>query len=186
MEQKRKKWGTLGALAIGLLSVAVIALITPWAFHMGGRFTPMYWSGTGMLVAKNGAYPLYVLFYPADGSNTLHGWGSLCISQNMIVPLDVHGDVGKVWWSLDDAPMEISLSEPYTARESFFAGYRGGGITLLGRWHGSELVLHTEGYMLTTFRSGFNLEGASVTLRPGRKSVFKDACSRQNESASSH
>jgi hypothetical protein len=178
MQQKQKTWGVLGLGLVVLLTISVIGAITPWAFHMGGRFTPLYWSGTGTLVAKTGTYPLYMLFYPADGSNALHGWGSVCISQDAMIPLDLHGDVGKVWWSLDEASMEIDLSEALTARESILAGYRGGGTSLAGRWHGPELVLHSSGYMSsTTFRSGFKFEDASVILRPGRKSDFKAACS---------
>jgi hypothetical protein len=96
MEQKQKRWGLLGLAIVVLLTVTVIGVITPWAFHIGGRFTPLYWSGTGTLVAKAGAYPLYVLLYPADGSNRLHGWGSLCISQNAVIPLNLHGD-GASW-----------------------------------------------------------------------------------------
>jgi hypothetical protein len=179
MEQKQKTWGVLGLGLVVLLTISVIGAITPWAFHMGGRFTPLYWSGTGTLVAKTGTYPLYMLFYPADGSNALHGWGSVCISQDAMIPLDLHGDVGKAWRSLDDASMEIDLSEPLTARDSILAGYRGGGISLAGRWHGPELVLHSSGYMSSTaFRSGVTFEDVSVTLRPGRTSDFKAACSR--------
>lgn len=178
MAQKHKKWEVLGLAVVVLLTIAVIGAITPWAFHMGGRFTPLYWSGTGTLVTKTGAYPLYVLFYPADGSNTLHGWGSLCISPDAMIPLDLHGDVGKAWWSLDDAAMEIDLSEPLTARESVFAGYRGGGISFAGHWRGSELALHSSAYMsAVSFRSGYKFEDASVTLRPGGKLDFKAACS---------
>jgi hypothetical protein len=179
MQLKQKKWRVLGLVVVVVLTIAVIGAITPWAFHMGGRFTPLYWSGTGTLVAKTGAYPLYVLFYPADGSNRLNGWGSLCISQDATIPLDLHGDVGKAWWSLDEASLAIGLSEPLSARESILAGYRGGGISLTGQWHGPELVLLSSGYMSSrAFRSGVNFEDASVTLRPGRKSDFKAACSK--------
>ena len=46
----------LGLLIIcGAVVYAVVAITSPWAFHIGGRWTPLlYWSGRGKLVTKNG------------------------------------------------------------------------------------------------------------------------------------
>lgn len=186
MKQEHKKFGILGLAVVVLLTLTAIGTITPWAFHMGGRFTPLYWSGSGMLVAKQGAFPLYVLFYPADGSNRLHGWGSLCISKNTIIPLDLHGEVGKAWWSIDRASMDITLSEPDTLRENILAGYAGGGFRLIGNWQGPDLVLDDGGNIPTAFRrSGLKVEHASVILKPVSKSDFKAACSTISNSTRS-
>ncbi|HEY7098333.1 MAG TPA: hypothetical protein VH437_16530 [Terriglobales bacterium] len=55
----------LGVLVLCVAVVYVVAGITsPWAFHIGGRLTPLlYWQGRGKLVTKNGVYPLYVYFF---------------------------------------------------------------------------------------------------------------------------
>lgn len=153
MEEKpaRKKFGILG-LAVCALGVS---LLIPWAFHMGGRLTPLYWSGTGMLVTNNGTYPLYVLIYPTmHRSNGLQGWGSLCTSRNTVIPLDVNGSFKSgVWtWSLADAPMEIALLEPLGARGALLDPSDRPGFDLLGRWQGHELVLSESGNHSSAFR----------------------------------
>lgn len=50
----RKKFGTVG----GIICAAGLGLLIPWAFHIGGRPTALYWSGTGMLLTNTGRYPL--------------------------------------------------------------------------------------------------------------------------------
>ena len=134
-----------------------------------------------MLVTKSGTYPLYVLFYPAT-TETLHGWGSLCTSRNTTIPLDVRGEVSHIWWSLDHAPMEIALGETHSVRETLFDPSSGGGVDLLGNWHGPELVLNAHGEPVA-FHSGLTLEHASVTLKWGSKSDFEALCSKESNPA---
>src|SRR5215471_14700379 len=60
-----------------LLCVVVVcgvaSLTSPWAFHIGGRWTPLlYWSGYGKLVTRTGTYPLYVVFYPSADFSKRH------------------------------------------------------------------------------------------------------------------
>lgn len=178
MEKKPapKRFGILG-LAVCALGVS---LLIPWAFHMGGRLTPLYWSGTGMLVTNNGTYPLYILIYPTmHRSNGLDGWGFLCTSRNTVVPLDVNGrfESGLWTWSLEDTSMELGLSEPLGARRALLDPTNRGGFELLGGWQGKKLVLRENGEHLSAFRSGFKVEHASVTLTWGSKSHFEEECS---------
>lgn len=65
----------LTAIACGFVFFAVVAVIDPWALHIGGRWTPFTWIGAGKLATKSGAeYPLFVLFYldnPAKARGSL-------------------------------------------------------------------------------------------------------------------
>lgn len=178
----RKKFGILG-LAI---CASAVGLLIPWAFHIGGRLTPLYWSGTGTLRTKNGTYPLYVLFYPAmERGNGLQGWGSLCTSRDKVLPLTVYGSFnGGLWtWSLDGASMDINLFEPQGPRGELFHPIDRGGFDLVGYWHGRELVMNENGEHFTAFRSGFKVEQGVVTLKWSSKSDFNAACSKAQAAA---
>lgn len=156
----------------------VVSMLIPWAFHIGQRLTPLYWSGTGLLATTSGRYPLYVLIYPTmQRANGLQGWASLCTSRNAVMPLEVDGNFRDGWWSLDHASMEIGLLETQSARDSLFDPNHRGGIDLVGSWHGPELVLADRDESSGSFRSGLRIEHASVTLHWGTKSDFKRACS---------
>src|SRR5581483_8079485 len=75
----RQRAGCLGALlrlmGVGVFGVAVlygvVAIIAPWAFHIGGRSTPfLTWHGYGQLLTKGGMeYPLYISLYPSSHSS---------------------------------------------------------------------------------------------------------------------
>lgn len=171
---KYKKFG-IGGLAICALFVA---LMIPWAFHIGGRPTPLFWSGTGMLVTKTGTYPLYVLMYPTmERADGLQGWGSLCTSRNTITPLELDGRFHGGWWSLDHASMELDLLETQNASQTLFEPNNRGGLDLFGNWHGPELVLADHADTPGSLRSGLKFEHASVILKLARKSDFQTACS---------
>lgn len=177
MRAQQKKLGMFG-LAI---CAAAVGLLIPWAFHMGGRFTPLYWSGTGMLLTSKGNYPLYVLIYPTmERANGLDGWGSLCTSRNTAIPLTVDGRFdGGLWrWSLDGASMELGLLQPLSTRDALFSPNAGGGFDLVGYWRGPELVMGENGEHFKPFPSGFTVKHASVTLKWGTMKDFKDACAK--------
>lgn len=172
-----KKWG----IAAVIILACAVGLLIPWAFHIGGRPTALYWSGTGTLVTKTGPYPLYVLFYPTMHiSNGVDGWGFLCTSRNTVVPLSLSGkfDGGPWRWSLDTASIEIRLFKPLSARQTLFHPGDTGGFDLVGHWHGHELEMNENGEHSTPFPSGFKVEDASVVLQWGNKSDFNAACSK--------
>lgn len=172
-----KKLGTLG-LAV---CVAAVALLIPWAFHMGGRFTPLYWSGTGTLLTRGGTYPLYVLFYPTmERGNGLDGWGWLCMSRNVTIPLTLDGSFdGGAWrWSLEGASINLALYQPQSTRDALEHPSDRGGFDLVGYWRGPELAMGENGENSTPFPSGFKVDHAFVTFRSGNKADFKAACSK--------
>lgn len=76
----RKKLGARGLLLCLLIAGTAIALAVPWAFHIDGSLTLIYWQAMGKLQTRAGTYPLYILIYPASRGSELQGWGSLCIS----------------------------------------------------------------------------------------------------------
>ncbi|HZQ21877.1 MAG TPA: hypothetical protein VFA89_03680 [Terriglobales bacterium] len=179
---QHKKFGVFG---LAICTVAV-SLLIPWAFHMGGRLTPLYWWGTGILVARSGTYPLYVLMYPTmERANGLQGWASLCTARNTVLPLEVNGRFRGGWWTLNHAAMELGLFETQDPRGALFDPSTRGSIDLFGSWSGPELILDDRAEHLGNFRSGLRIEHASVTLKWGSKSDFKTACSNISNIATS-
>jgi len=166
---------------------AVIAVTSPWAFHIGGRSTPlMYWHGTGRLVAKGGVgYPVYILFYPKESTSSpggrreglrstgdLQGSGSLCTAPGVIQKLQLTGTVYGAWSTTDGSLMDFRLLET----KYFDVGQQQGFFDLAGRWRGPELALDHPGETGNTFRSGLRIEGATATLNWGSYSDFEAAC----------
>src|SRR5579872_375466 len=102
-----EKIGCLGALIFSLIVIGVItAVLAPWAFHIGGRWTPGMWQGVGKLRTKAGdEYPLYVYFFPNFRSTSrlrlngqrpssgVKGSGWLCSAPGQTQRLDLSGDV---------------------------------------------------------------------------------------------
>ncbi|HYL93952.1 MAG TPA: hypothetical protein VEW69_12445, partial [Alphaproteobacteria bacterium] len=87
----------------GALFYGVVVALNPWSLHIGGRWTPLlYWSGSGNLITKGGAYPLYVSFFPSshfsrlrlDGlrpTGGVQGSGWLCTSPGVMQYLELSG-----------------------------------------------------------------------------------------------
>jgi hypothetical protein len=185
----RRRHGCLATL-LGLLvlCVAVVygvaALTSPWAFHIGGRWTPLlYWSGSGKLLSKGGTYPLYVAFFPSphfsqlrlDGlrpTGGVQGTGTLCTSQGVMQRLVLSGTIYGGWRSTEGSVMEFRLLEPKTLD----VGQGQGFFDLFGRWRGPELVMDDRGESASRFRSGLKIELASVILHWGPYSDFAALC----------
>jgi hypothetical protein len=191
----RRRHGCLATLfGLIVLCAAVVygvaALTSPWAFHIGGRWTPLlYWSGTGKLLTKGGTYPLYVSFFPSSHSSRLRldglrptggvrGSGWLCTSPGVTQRLKISGTIFGGWRSTAGSLMDFRLLEP----KIFDVGQRQGFFNLYGRWHGPELVMEDRGEPGSTFRSGLKIEHAAVTLNWGSYSDFKAACSSATSS----
>jgi len=174
----------LGLVVCALLVYGVVVLTSPWALHIGGRWTPLlYWTGSGKLVTKGGTYPLYVYFFPSshfsrlrlDGQRPtggVQGSGWLCTSPGVTQYLKLSGTIYGGWQSTEDSLMNFRLLEP----KVFDVGQHRGFFDLYGRWHGPELVMEERNETGTTFRSGLKIEHSSVTLNWGSYSDFKAAC----------
>ena len=192
----RKRRGCLtNIFGLLLLAVALVygvaAVTSPWAFHIGGRWTPLlYWSGTGKLVSKNGTYPLYVYFFPGYHFSRLHldglnptggvqGAGWMCTSTGTVQHLKLSGTIFGGWRSTEGSVMTFRLLDWRIVN----MGQRQGFVDLYGRWRGGDLVMDDRGRVGEMFRSGVKLEHASVVLHWGDYAAFKDECDRETNFA---
>ncbi len=174
------------AVVLGGTAVyAVVAVLDPWAVHIGGRWTPLlFWQGSGKLVTKGGIeYPLYVSFYPSSHFSRLHRDGQrptgglqgsawLCTSRGVTQRLTLSGTIYGGWRSTEGSLMAFRLLEP----KVIDVGQRQGYFDLAGRWRGPQLVMDDRGSLGSTFRSGLKIEHASVTLDWGSYSDFEAVC----------
>lgn len=182
--------GCLGGLVVGTVVVfLVIALLAPWAFRIGGRWTPAVWQGIGTLRTESGdAYPLYVYFFPRfrgmtrlrlNGqrpTNSLGGSGWLCSAQGVTQRMNLSGDIYGTYLNTDGNQTAFRLLD---ARRAFQINPQHRRyFDLYGRWHGPELVMQDDG----GWERGFHpdphdpKERASVTFRWGSYSEFKKLC----------
>jgi len=180
----------LGALVFcGALVYGGIAITAPWAFHIGGRWTPLlYWTGSGKLVTKNGTYPIYVSISPSSHFSRLRldglrptggvkGTGYLCTSPGVTQYLDLSGTIFGGWQSTEGSLMGVRVLE----HQIFNNGQRRGYFDLYGYWHGPEVVMNDRGHPGSAFRSGLKIENASVTLNWTSYADFKAECARMRK-----
>ncbi|HXY13983.1 MAG TPA: hypothetical protein VEI26_05745 [Terriglobales bacterium] len=186
--QMRRRGGLASLFAVLVLCVAMVygaaSVTNPWAFHIGGRWTPLlYWSGYGTLATKNGTYPLYISFFPSAHFSRLHldslrptggvqGSGWLCSSPGVTQHLKLSGTIYGGWSSTVGSVMDFRLLEP----KIFDVGQRRGFFNLYGRWQGPQLIMDDRGEPGSAFRSGLKIEHASVTFAWGPYSDFKVKC----------
>ncbi len=187
---KTRRRGCLSSLiVVALLGVAVVygvVLVTsPWAFHIGGRFTPLlYWSGYGELHTKGGTYPLYVSIFPSSHFSRLHldgirptgglqGFGALCTSRGTVQRMELSGTIYGGYRSTDDSLISLRVLERWNRLSP--PGSRGY-FDLYGRWQGPQLVMNDRGRIGATFRNGTRMDQASITLDWGSYSDFKKVC----------
>jgi hypothetical protein len=196
---RRARRGRLGCGAS--LLVAAVALVvvyvglTPWALHMGGRWTPLeQWDGYGEIVASNGGK--YLLFTHLRGGtrddrgrkscshiggcDTLHGTAQLCTLTGVTHTFRLTGTV-KAWLSTDGARTRIALTGGTPTRLP-----SGWVVAFHGAWNGPELQLANPD---DSFTEVFTPQGeirrvtstadagtAQVTLRYGTEAEFAAAC----------
>lgn len=190
MPQRRGCFGNLVSsivvLAVcGAIVYGVVALLDPWALHIGGRSTPfLTWHGSGKLHTRSGIeYPLYVNFFPSSHFSRLHldgkrptgglqGSAWLCTSPGVTQYLNLSGTTYGEWRSTEDSIVAWRLLE----RKIVDVGQRQGYFDLYGKWDGPKLVMDDRGRYSGTFRSGLRIERASVTLAWSNYSDFKAAC----------
>jgi hypothetical protein len=178
-------------IVVGALFV-VYVVPTPWALHIGDKFTPLeQWDGLGAVRASDGGH--YVLYTHLQGGilggghsgpscsltgcDTLHGSAKLCTSRGTTLSFGLSGNVDS-WWSTDGAATSIDL----TGRT-----LPGGWVVAFkGTWHGPQLLLRTPD---NSFTEVFTRTGAvrrttstadagvaRVTLRSGGMDEFTKAC----------
>ncbi len=170
MRKRRPLAGVLLAILIGL----GMALIVPWAFHIGGRFTPLWtWTGTGELLTKGGKQRrFFVSLHPAssmsrlrlDGlrpSSGLGGSACLCTAPGKFQYLRLSGTIYGAWLSTENSLLQFRLIEQTLID---VGQARAGYFDLYGRWRGQQLVMDDRGEASHPFRSGLRVEHASVTL----------------------
>lgn len=185
MKRRGVLFQLLMLLLLGVTLVYGIALvIAPWAFHIGGRFTPMLmWQGSGKLHTRNGEYPFYLYFYPdshfsrlrLDGKQPtggVQGRGLLCTSPGIMQQLKLGGTIYGGWRSTEDSVIAFRLNEPIYIS----VGQRQGFFDLYGKFRGPELVMDGRNSWGERFQSGLRIEQASVTLDWGSYSDFKAVC----------
>jgi hypothetical protein len=169
--------------------LAITALLNPWAFHIGGRWTPGTWWGFGNLRTKAGdEYPLFIYFFPSPRGGSrlrlngqrptsgLRGMGWLCSAQGVTQRLDLSGTIYGTYWNTDGSQMAIRLLD---ARHPFRINpQRQRYVDLSGTWQGPELVMHDNG----GWERGFHpdphdpKERATVTFTWGSYQDFKASC----------
>ena len=175
----------------GALIYAVIAVLNPWALHIGGRSTPLlYWHGSGKLHTKGGAeYPLYVSFYPSphfsrlqrEGlrpTGGLQGSAWLCTSRRVMQRLKLSGTIYGGWTSTEGSVMTFRLLEPKTIDLGQGQGY----FDLTGKWRGPQLAMDDRSSVGGPFRSGLRIEHASVAFDWEDFRIFEAVCANKASS----
>ena len=202
--------GCLGGLVVALgVVLAVYAIIAPWSFHIGGRWTPLTaWWGVGQLRDSAGAeYGVYLRYYPYIPNRGRSGTGSyptgrplpacpvrgdawVCTAGGARYRFDIRGSSYGAWLRTDGSELNLSLAEPGNAkiRRTF---------TLYGTWHGPDLVMDDHKSMFIHFRPGGELTPATsytapvperyarVTLQWGSQSDFDSICTNLARKGSS-
>jgi hypothetical protein len=196
-----RKLGCVGSLVFGLLVVlAVTALMVPWAFHIGGRWTPTTsWQGVGHLRDSSGQqYGLQLSFFPdisrrgrgagvhvgpayPTPRSPLRGKALVCTAGGLRIPFDVRGDMYGAWLDAEGKLASLNLSEHSNDKPKRH-------FSLYGSFHGPELSLddHKSMFMylqpdgkLTPTRSYTSPvpeKHASVTLQWGNETDFDSLC----------
>jgi hypothetical protein len=185
----KEKRGCLSSIFLALLfGVAVVyavaAITSPWAFHIGGRWTPfLTWSGYGNLVTKTGTYPLYISLYPSPHMSRLRSQGLrptggvrgnawLCTAPGTIERLNLSGTIYNGWSTTEGSVIGFRINE----WRGFDLGQHRGYFDLTGHWQAQQLVMDEHGAYSSMLTSGVRPEQASVTFSWGSYSDFKSAC----------
>ena len=188
-------------LRIVLIAFVVLFLAefvpAPWAFHIGGRFTPLgQWDGYGPVQASNGGR--YLLFthlqggvfahggrpgcFVHGGCNTLRGSAKLCTQSGRVYSFTLTGKMHG-WLTTAGSATSIGLSggSPAPLPPGLVVAFH-------GIWHGPALpVASTDGSFTQAFTpagavrkaNGVAHPGtASGTLRSGSATAFDQACHR--------
>jgi hypothetical protein len=185
-------------LRVLLILIVVLLLVyvlpTPWAFHMGGKFSPVgEWDGYGTVQASNGGH--YLLYAhlrggivndrghapcSLTGCDSLTGTAQLCTQGGEHYTFALAGAVHG-WYTTNGSKTELKLTGGTPKR------LPGGWVVAFhGTWHGAELPIADTGNSFTeiftpvgairTTTSTKDAGTARGTLRAGSAGSFDQAC----------
>ena len=188
--RRRFTWFRL-LLILVIVLLAVYVVPTPWALHIGGRFTPLEtWQGYGTVQASNGGhYVLYTqlrggivagdghLSCSGRGCDSLFGSAKLCTESGKTYSFGLTGGVHS-WLSTNGARTTVDLTGSQLPD--------GWVVALHGVWHGPALALYSPDNSFTevftprgairTVTSTADAGTAHTTLRYGTTAGFAAAC----------
>lgn len=202
LPRTRRRFGCAGALLFTVgVALALYAVLAPWSFRIGDRWTPATWWGVGRLRDSNGAqYGLYAYFSPdfRGGASRLgnapwprtglRGRAWVCTAGGAKYRFDLRGQIAGAWLYTDGAEMSLSLREPSGPKTPR-------AFSLYGAWRGTELPLDDHKTMLMHFRPDGTLtpsgsytsplpdRHATVTLAWGSYSDFESLCASLSTAA---
>jgi hypothetical protein len=179
-------------LILVIVGLCVYILPTPWAFHMGGKFSPLgEWDGYGPVQASNGGrYLLYTHLRGGlannhghagcsfGGCDTLTGTAQLCTQGGQHYTFDLTGAVHG-WYTTNGSRTNINLTGGTPKR------LPGGWVVAFhGVWHGTALPIvgtsfsevFTPAGAIRTAASTADAGAARGTLRSGSVDSFNQAC----------
>ena len=188
---RRHIWLRLLLILIVVL-LGLYVLPTPWAFHMGGKFSPLgEWDGYGPVQAGNGGrYLLYTHLRGGlannhghagcsfGGCDTLTGTAQLCTQGGQHYTFDLTGAV-HAWYTTNGSRTNIVLTggKPKPLPHGWEVAFH-------GVWHGSVLPIAGTSFIevftpsgaIRTTRSTADTGTARGTLRYGSVTGFDRAC----------
>ena len=181
-------------LILVIVGLCVYILPTPWAYHMGGKFSPVgEWDGYGLVQASNGGrYLLYThlrggivndrgrAHCSLTGCSSLTGTAQLCTQGGQRYTFELTGAVHG-WYTTDGSRTDIDLTGGSPKRLP--AGWV---VAFHGTWHGAELPIADTDNSFTkvftpagTIRTTTSTKDAGTargTLRSGSADSFDQAC----------
>jgi hypothetical protein len=193
-----RRLGCLGSLVFAFVFVvAFTAVMAPWAFHIGGRWTPTtQWHGIGRLRDSTGReYGLFASFFPdlrrSAGSRagpsmpmprfSLRGKALVCTEHGLRLPFDLRGDIYGAWRDAEGKLIAFNLREPANTKPKRH-------FDLYGSFLGPELAmddhksmfmyLQPDGKLTPTrsYTSPVPEKHATVTLQWGNERDFDRLC----------
>jgi hypothetical protein len=181
-------------LFLGLcFTLAFTALLSPWAFFLGGSFHPLpWWRGWGRMHSPAGDYVLFAQIVPRPGGRRvshLRGTAFLCTPRGEIYNLQITGDFDKqplFTSNVDGLHLYLAIQQ----KLNFLATNRGTRLRFQidGAWEGPELVTTDKGSLARAFNPDATLYTAdpnkrppagqplSLTLKEGSRADFDSAC----------
>jgi hypothetical protein len=181
-------------LILIIVGLCVYILPTPWAYHMGGKFSPLgEWDGYGPVQASNGGrYLLYThlrggivndrghAHCSLTGCGGLTGTAQLCTQGGQHYTFELTGGVHG-WYTTNGSRITIDLTGGAPQRLP-----SGQVVAFHGTWHGAELpIADTDNSFTEIFTpagairpttSAKDAGTARGTLRSGSAESFDQAC----------
>jgi hypothetical protein len=191
---RKRHLGLRLLLIVVVVLLALYVLPTPWAFHMGGKFSPLAeWDGYGPVQASNGGH--YLLYTHLRGGflndhgdagcsftgcDTLAGTAQLCTRSGQHYTFQLTGAVHG-WYTTNGSKTSIELTggTPKPLPHGWVVAFH-------GVWHGAVLPItdsdnsfnevFTPAGAIRTRTSTADAGTASGELRSGTAAGFGHAC----------